>query len=178
MKLVTLFENELSLSTVKEFNNQIKRNPLKDYYGKARDSIKTSTVVNIEYGHISYYMDPIFDLCQITNIDTLGYNIYPPTRYNYLNYNIYNQGDEYSWHSDGTDTEHNYDQKYTVLINLSEQSYTGGEFEIFDNGIKEIKNFKSGSILMFTSHIQHRVKPILSGERITLTYWMIGPKFR
>ena len=66
---------------------------------------------------------------------------------------------------------------YTVLINLSEQPYEGGEFDLLDNGQKEMK-FTSGDILMFTSHIPHRVRPVTKGERITLTYWMVGPKFQ
>ena len=38
--------------------------------------------------------------------------------------------------------------------------------------------FTSGDILMFTSQIPHRVRPVTKGERITLTYWMVGPKFQ
>ena len=177
MKLIHLFENFLSLDTIKEFNKQIRRHPLEDCFGKAGGSTKTSIVNNIEYGHVANYMDQIFDTCQILNIDTLGYNIWQPTRYNYLNYNVYKEGAEYSWHSDGSDHSHNFDQKYTVLINLSEQPYEGGEFDLFDNGEKEIK-FTSGDMLMFTSHIPHRVRPVTFGQRITLTYWMIGPKFQ
>ena len=119
MKLIHLFENYLSLDTIKEFNKQIRRHPLEDCFGKAGGATKTSIVNNIEYGHIANYMDQIFDTCQILNIDTLGYNIWQPTRYNYLNYNVYKEGAEYSWHSDGSDHTHNFDQKYTVLINLS-----------------------------------------------------------
>ena len=100
-----------------------------------------------------------------------------PIARNYLNYNVYKEGAEYSWHSDGSDHSHNFDQKYTVLINLSEQPYEGGEFDLFDNGPQEMK-FTSGDILMFTSHMPHRVRPVTKGERITLTYWMVGPKFQ
>ena len=88
MKLIHLFENYLSLDTIKEFNKQIRRHPLEDCFGKAGGATKTSIVNNIEYGHIANYMDQIFDTCQILNIDTLGYNIWQPTRYNYLNYSF------------------------------------------------------------------------------------------
>tara|TARA_B100001175_G_scaffold94624_1_gene80093 strand:- start:1378 stop:1911 length:534 start_codon:yes stop_codon:yes gene_type:complete len=177
MKLIRLFENQLSSSIIKEFNQQIKKNIISDFYGKAKSATKTSTVTNIKYGDIEYYMNPIFDMCQINNIDTLGYNIYQPTRHNLLHYNIYNKGNEYTWHSDGTVWNQNFDQKYTILINLSEEKYEGGEFDLFDNGIEEQK-FNSGDMLMFTSHIPHRVRPVTKGQRITLSYWMIGPRFQ
>ena len=90
-----------------------KKNIISDFYGKAKSATKTSTVTNIKYGDIEYYMNPIFDICQINNIDTLGYNIYQPTRHNLLHYNIYNKGNEYTWHSDGTVWIQNFAQKYT-----------------------------------------------------------------
>ena len=177
MKFIGLFENKFTPHTIKEFNQDIKKNLRADSYGKAESATKTSTVTNIEYGSIEKYIKPVFDLCQIENISSLGYNIFMPTKYNLLHYNIYNKGNEYTWHSDGTGWSENFDQKYTVLINLSEQPYEGGEFDLFDNGEREMK-FTSGDILMFTSHIPHRVRPVTFGQRITLTYWMIGPKFQ
>ena len=177
MKYIGLFENKFTPHTIKEFNQDIKKNLRADSYGKAESATKTSTVTNIEYGSIEKYIKPVFDLCQIENITSLGYNIFMPTKYNLLHYNIYNKGNEYTWHSDGTGWSENFDQKYTVLINLSEQPYEGGEFDLFDNGPQEMK-FTSGDILMFTSHMPHRVRPVTKGERITLTYWMVGPKFQ
>ena len=68
------------------------------------------------------------------------------------------------------------DQKLTCLLNLSEKPYEGGDFYLtFDN--KKIK-FKSGEALIFNSLIAHKVSPITKGERITLTYWGIGPVWR
>ena len=177
MKFIGLFENKFTPHTIIEFNQDIKKNLIADSYGKAESATKTSTVTNIEYGSIEKYIKPVFDLCQIENITSLGYNIFMPTKYNLLHYNIYNKGNEYTWHSDGTGWSENFDQKYTVLINLSEQPYEGGEFDLFDNGPQEMK-FTSGDILMFTSHMPHRVRPVTKGERITLTYWMVGPKFQ
>ena len=65
MKLIRLFENQLSSSIIKEFNQQIKKNIISDFYGKAKSATKTSTVTNIKYGDIEYYMNPIFDICQL-----------------------------------------------------------------------------------------------------------------
>ena len=177
MKFIGFFENQFTSNTIKEFNQDIKKNLKNDFFGKAKGATKTSNVTNVEYGDIEKYMKPVFDLCQINNISSLGYNIFVPTRYNLLNYNIYNKGNEYTWHSDGTGWSENFDQKYTVLINLSEQPYGGGEFDLFDNGEREMK-FTSGDMLMFSSHIPHRVRPVTFGQRTTLTYWMVGPRFQ
>ena len=65
MKLIRLFENQLSPNVVKEFNQEIRKNTISDFYGKAKSATKTSTVTNIKYGDIEYYMNPIFDMCQI-----------------------------------------------------------------------------------------------------------------
>ena len=40
-----------------------------------------------------------------------------------LNYNIYNEGTEYSWHIDAVPRDPVRDIKLTALLNLSEESY-------------------------------------------------------
>ena len=88
MKFIGFFENQFTSNTIKEFNQDIKKNLKNDFFGKAKGATKTSNVTNVEYGDIEKYMKPVFDLCQINNISSLGYNIFVPTRYNLLNYNI------------------------------------------------------------------------------------------
>ena len=45
-----------------------------------------------------------------------------------------------------------------------------------DKGI--LMDKKQGTLIMFPSYMLHEVKPVTKGERITLTYWMVGPKFQ
>ena len=72
-----------------------------------------------------------------------------------------------------------YDLKFTVLINLSEKKYTGGDFKLFNHEIYTVDKFKnSGSVLMFKPYINHCVTPITSGERKTFTIFAYGPKWR
>jgi PKHD-type hydroxylase len=67
----------------------------------------------------------------------------------------------------------------TVIINLSTKKYTGGDFQIHLNGEQSISQInESGNMFMFKSILPHRVLPILSGERKTLTLFLEGPNFR
>ena len=68
------------------------------------------------------------------------------------------------------------DIKLTCLLNLSEETYEGGEFCAV--GSDEKIKFDSGMGLIITSLIAHKVTPITKGERITLTYWAMGPSWK
>ena len=68
----------------------------------------------------------------------------------------------------------------TLLINLSEESYDGGEFELSMGQKPEtiVEYSSPGSVVMFKSHILHRVKPVTSGTRKSLTLFITGPRFQ
>ena len=69
-----------------------------------------------------------------------------------------------------------YDIKMTFLLNLSEEPYEGGDF-IID---KKPQPFfrEPGTAILFKSYIKHEVTPVTKGERISLSYFMCGPKFQ
>ena len=72
----------------------------------------------------------------------------------------------------------NVDFKYTVLSNISD-NYTGGEFLLNSGGdIMKIDDFKPGAVLMFRSNVQHKVNPVLSGTRKTLSFFVRGPRWK
>ena len=110
-----------------------------------------------------------------------GYNVFYPHSDWYLNHNTYDSksNDSYPWHIDNSGRA-SYDIKMTVLINLSEESYDGGEFELNMGEKPDLINEYSspGSVVMFKSHILHRVKPVTSGIRKSLTLFIAGPKFQ
>jgi hypothetical protein len=97
------------------------------------------------------------------------------------NYNIYSSKtkDHYGWHTDTTDYKYNFDTKFTILINLSDKPYKGGDFLYFQQAPTNITDFKNtGAVLMFKSHLNHQVTPVTSGIRKTLTIFINGPRFR
>ena len=75
-----------------------------------------------------------------------------------------------------------------MTLNLSDpEDYTGGELEfdyndggpINDSNIYVCKEIlPKGSMVVFPSHIWHRVKPVTSGERNSLVIWNLGYPFR
>ena len=64
----------------------------------------------------------------------------------------------------------------TFLINLSEEPYEGGDFII--NGQTQDFFREPGTAIMFKSHLRHEVTPVTKGNRISLTYFIHGPRFQ
>ena len=101
---------------------------------------------------------------------------FPPNIWDMLLYNVYS-GDvkgKYGEHIDSS-RDWTFDTKLTFLLNLSPDEYEGGDLVVN----KTITDFrKPGSAILFKSHLIHEVTPVTKGERITLTYFINGPKFQ
>ncbi len=113
--------------------------------------------------------------CQIINKEIFGYDIDWHFHLDRMNYNVYGTDGEYDWHIDANNTPV-WDVKLTCLLNLSEESYEGGEFYMIN--FNEEKKFPSGMGIIFTSLLAHKVTPVTKGERISLTYWATGPAWK
>jgi PKHD-type hydroxylase len=103
------------------------------------------------------------------------------SHFQYFQYGKYKTAGHYNWHYDsGPDLpEH---RKLSFVLGLTDpDSYEGGEFQININGDTEkAHSFKirRGDLIVFPSYMGHRVTPVTSGERMTLTAWAVGPKFK
>jgi PKHD-type hydroxylase len=102
----------------------------------------------------------------------------------------------YDWHADSWETPYaNKDnpdtfgkiRKLSVTCSLSApEDYEGGELEFdFRNtdpdkpAIRKCAEIKPrGSIVVFPSHVWHRVKPVTKGTRYSLVIWNLGYPFR
>jgi len=102
----------------------------------------------------------------------------------------------YDWHCDSWDSTYaNKDNKDTfgkirklsVTCSLSDpKDYEGGELEFdFRNMDPDKPNVRKcaeiaarGSIVVFPSHVWHRVKPVTKGTRYSLVIWNLGYPFR
>jgi PKHD-type hydroxylase len=102
----------------------------------------------------------------------------------------------YDWHSDSWPlpynepnnlNKHGKIRKLSVTCSLSDpKDYEGGELEFdFRNmnpGKKSIKKCTEiaprGSIVVFPSHIWHRVKPVTKGIRYSLVIWNLGYPYK
>ena len=175
-------EPQLNLTQIKEANKQInsncfgKENPEKGAHDKKGNLLK-----NIEPKEI-YMKDltqPLFNVIQQSikscHVE-FGYITFPTNIFDVLLYNVYSSKikGHYGAHVDGSRSDV-YDVKMTLLINLSETDYEGGDLIVN----YKVTNFrKPGSVIMFNSHLLHEVTPVTSGERISLAYFIEGPKFK
>ena len=161
----------------KEINETIKKNTFqKEELSNAANASKTGDFYRVPCGPLMELLHPWLYKCQQVNKDVFGYDIYWNFHLEALNYNVYGTNNEYDWHVDANKENKPYDMKLTCLLNLSEESYEGGEFKII--GIDEKIKFDSGEGLIVNSLIAHKVTPVTKGERITLTYWAEGPVWR
>ena len=178
------FFNSESIKTINDFI-ETEHVGFEDKSLGARDSdgklIKNiSSVKHIPYGKIKHLIsDLIGEAYQVANLD-FGYKTFGPHDLEYLNFNTYeaDSKDSYNWHIDQSIQATN-DIKLTLLINLTTESFTGGEFQIIpSDGPVDIPILSEpGSAFMFKSHILHRVKPVTSGTRKSLSMFIYGPRF-
>ena len=96
-----------------------------------------------------------------------------------VNYNIYKKGEQYQWHIDADRTKSS-DIKLTALINVSDTSFSGGDFYLLNSNnplpVPELNN--SGSMIIFNSFTLHKINPIKKGIRKTITIFLRGPAFK
>jgi PKHD-type hydroxylase len=101
----------------------------------------------------------------------------------------------YDWHCDSWEKAYENDnknvnyrnkiRKLSVTCQLTDESeYVGGELEFqFRNKddptltVEATESKKKGTIIVFPSHIWHRVKPVTSGNRYSLVIWSLGKPF-
>jgi PKHD-type hydroxylase len=108
----------------------------------------------------------------------------------------YSKNQFYDWHCDSFEKPyndpdninfHNKIRKLSVTVSLSDpKDYKGGELE-FDFRNKTLKNktivkckeiLPKGSIVVFPSHVWHRVRPVTKGIRYSLVIWNLGYPFK
>tara|TARA_B100001115_G_scaffold181753_1_gene176649 strand:- start:943 stop:1461 length:519 start_codon:yes stop_codon:yes gene_type:complete len=171
--------NLFNLDQIKEINKIIKKNLIEGKDNFAKESVKTSEVKFLIYGKLEKYISPFIEFCLTANNNFFGFDLHPLTSLKKLNYNIYEEGTEYTWHIDAVPSDPVRDIKLTALLNLSEENYEGGELVLFRANEIVCKEFNTpGSAIIFPSFLNHKVNKIISGRRHTLAIWMSGPKFR
>jgi len=102
----------------------------------------------------------------------------------------------YDWHCDSWDAPYAHQdnkdsfgkiRKLSVTCSLSDpKDYKGGELEFDfrnrDPGTPTVKKCAEikprGSIVVFPSHVWHRVKPVTKGTRYSLVIWNLGYPFK
>ena len=112
------------------------------------------------------------------------YDIFNISDSKFININEYDtKYNSYDWHIDCSPYGSKEDLKLTCLLNISTESYSGGRLHL--SGLDEegqeliFKDFNMpGYAIIFTANRMHKVEPITSGKRKTLSYWVRGPAWK
>jgi PKHD-type hydroxylase len=121
-----------------------------------------------------------------------------------LQYTVYGEGEYYGWHNDagietlykpqsngnrghGEALFHDFVnincelvRKLSFSLQLSNpDDYEGGQFQLLDeHGKSYIAPRQRGTIILFDSRTQHRVRPVTSGVRKSIVGWTVGPRWK
>jgi PKHD-type hydroxylase len=112
-----------------------------------------------------------------------------------LQYTVYTEGMYYGWHTDDTQANvasmvhprfrshqapiKEYVRKLSFSLQLSHpDEYEGGELQLYTNKAVQTVPKELGSIVVFDSRINHRVRKVKSGTRKSLVGWAIGPRWK
>ena len=140
--------------------------------------VKSANVDLVSWKLAKDYIHDLEQHVMLTNQMYFGLDLYDLTDRICVNYNQY-QSDvngEYGWHQDYRENDI-WDVKLTAIVNLSDEEYEGGHFELFlTGGPRRILELDTpGSVIVFPSWIYHRVTPVTKGNRKTLSIWFTGP---
>ena len=175
------WNNVFSPKEIKDINSLIyKHKDKKEEKHLAASGVnKTSTVYPIELKYLKEILNKALLKIIENNQNHYGYDIFNFTDNLCLNFNIYEKNQEYDWHSDAEHFKSS-DIKLTVLINISDANFSGGELNLLNSKnaivVPELNN--PGSMVVFSSFILHKVNPIKKGTRKTLTIFVTGPAFK
>tara|TARA_R110000787_G_scaffold118244_1_gene229072 strand:+ start:3944 stop:4513 length:570 start_codon:yes stop_codon:yes gene_type:complete len=180
------WKDVLSSKEVKHLNQFIMKNYLCEEEksraatsanGKSKKNVKTYVV---NYKKIKNYISKLLEKAYDTNTKGYDFDLWPYKDEDICLYNIYSSDKkaDYDWHIDG-DNKAYCDIKFTLLINLSEENFEGGNLYLQENNDIPVPELKErGSMVFFKSHIRHMVTPVTKGERRNLVVFLTGPNFK
>jgi len=177
--------NYLNNKQIQKLNKFIDKNfddfENKENHATHNEKIVKNTITKIiKFEKIKQVIPNIQETIHYLNREYFGYDVYDLYSHEHVNYNIYSskQNASYDWHIDAS-KRHTVDMKLTVLINLSEEKFEGGNFLIFSGAPYEVTELKTpGTLVIFKSFLNHKVEPITLGIRKSLTFFIHGPKFK
>lgn len=134
----------------------------------------------------SWVFNDLWYLARSCNHDHFNFDV---TKLDYVQIAEYSSEDrgEYTRHLDAIwcNEPYQFHRKLSCTVQLSDpESYTGGDFEFYDlqyadpNETHKQQMRARGTAIFFPAFITHAVKPVLSGNRYSITAWFEGPKWR
>ena len=122
-----------------------------------------------------WIFDRVDEIIEDLNGKFFGYDLCGYDRIQYARYEAEDKG-YYDWHMD-VGSLVPMARKLSASVLLSDD-FDGGEFQFNFGPIIDSELTKAGRIVVFPSHVVHRVKPVTRGVRESLVIWVLGPKLR
>ena len=180
--LYWIIPNYLSKKDIVKINKIISKKgspePEKNKAMTSQGKIKFTTSKILGYNEVKIPLRNLPENCYAINQDKFGFALDTFPLKDYVVYNQYKIGQKYEWHTDVENQSNFQDMKLTVLLNISPKSYEGGLYQIFWQEEHTVHQFMNGALLLFPSICNHRVTPVIQGDRRTLTLFLKGPLLR
>ena len=145
--------------------------------GQLDTKTRTSHISWIPFKKMANMYKDIERIMKTTNGNHFGFDGMQITEL--AQYTEYPEGGFYEWHVDNDiNFEHEPPvRKISMTCLLSPESeFEGGDLELGKPG--NIAKLKQGHAIFFASFINHRVKPVITGNRKSLVMWFGGPSFK
>jgi PKHD-type hydroxylase len=141
------------------------------------DKVRTSSIRWLTDEH--KIRDWLFEYVKMANRNAFNLDVDNFADIQYTEY-LATEGGHYDWHHDvDWNNDIGYDRKLSITLQLSSpDEYEGGDFEFSEVVSPGAETKEKGSVLVFPSYLQHRVKPVTKGKRISLVAWFEGPRWR
>jgi PKHD-type hydroxylase len=160
---------------------------------KDEKNLKKKRNSNVAFLDDQWIYQKIVPIIETANRNS-GWN-FEISYYESIQFTKYKLNQFYSWHCDPFPEPYNKPnfpdfhgkiRKLSAVVQLSDpKDYKGGNFEIQPRSAEKanykinVKEFKpKGSVLVFPSHLWHRVKPVTKGVRYSLVIWCLGYPFK
>lgn len=148
--------------------------------GQQHDNIRRARITWLDdQTSAAWIMQRIVDLVATANRTYFNFTLTDfSERLQLAHYDGDQQG-HFDWHSDIGDGPLARQRKLTVVVQISDpDTYQGGGLETNSDAQIRTADRARGSATLFPSFVLHRVDPVTSGDRYSLTTWVHGPAFR
>ena len=127
----------------------------------------------------AWVMDRMVGLVAAANRDSFGFDLTEFAESPQVARYGAERAGHFDWHSDIGAGALAAKRKLTIVVQLSDPAdYDGGILELRpDSSIRQVPQAR-GTAAIFPSFVLHRVTPVTTGTRWSLTLWSHGPTFR
>lgn len=148
--------------------------------GTTRHGIRRAELVWLDdLPDVAWVMDRMIGLVADANRESFGFDLSDFAESAQIaRYGAERQG-HFDWHSDIGAGALAARRKLTVVVQLSKPArYAGGGLELRPDSNIHAASATRGTATIFPGFVLHRVTPVTSGTRWSLTLWAHGPAFR